>query len=281
MQREREWADRLPRYVGVPQFPPLPGRMTSSASDRLGRLPHLGAIDPAKRWAPPAWRKGALVSVGERLLGDLLTLLRRRQPTEVSDWEMGFRALRQVFGLDRGPHMLRTPPILWASYTEPQITTGLAYFLNAPEPRVKTCRVRALLAALGVPLMDASGAIEVTAEAWATGSGEARRIDLRIRWKDGARCCWAAAIEAKFDHKVTCGQLEAYRRHLHGVNEKRRSLVVVSPDRERVADALQRNPEWRWMGWRHLLVAHERALPVSCDDEAYRQYRSTLWHKAG
>ena len=58
--------------------------------------------------------------------------------------------------------------------------------------------------------------------------------------------------------------------------------LLVSPRPSRSSTrALQRNRDWRWIAWRDLLVAHERALPVDCDDEAYLQFRRTLWDHTG
>ena len=91
----------------------------------------------------------------------------------------------------------------------------------------------------------------------------AKRIDLLVEWKDSSeqKNRYAAAIEAKLPgHHVTVGQLPEYRRYLKN---------------------LDRNRDWRWMAWRDLLVAHERALPVKCDDDAYLQFRRTLWDQAG
>ena len=64
-------------------------------------------------------------------------------------------------------------------------------------------------------------------------------------------------------------------------------LFIVSPLRDdRVARALsrQRSKDWRWMSWRSLLLAYDRALHqdhYDHDDDAFRLFRRTLWDRAG
>lgn len=125
--------------------------------------------------------------------------------------------------------------------------------------------------------------VMVKAEALTAGN---RRIDLLIEWRDSSEQenRYAVAIEAKLGHHVTVGQLSAYRRHLRSrkVWQERWRLVVVSLRRTTRTDkSLHANRDWRWMAWRDLLIAHERALPVECDDDAYLQFRRTLWDQTG
>ena len=141
-------------------------------------------------------------------------------------------------------------------------------------------RVRAWLKALGATtLSNEMSEVVVTAEAPTSGK---RRIDLLMEWQDSSGQRYAAAIEAKLGHHVTSGQLPAYRSHLRQIAKERRLLVVVSPRlTDRTDRSLQRNRDWRWMAWRDLLVAHERALPNRYDDVAYTQFRRTLWDQTG
>lgn len=162
-------------------------------------------------------------------------------------------------------------------FTEPQFTKGFAYFLGVPEREKRIWRTRALLRTLGAAELGKNmSEVEVTAEALTSGN---KRIDLLIEWKDSSETCYAAAIEAKLGHHVTSGQLPAYRGHLQNVPQERRLLIVISPRYEDVRGALQRqrSREWRWMAWRDLLIAHERALSGEYDDDTYRQFRRTLW----
>lgn len=235
----------------------------------------------------PVWSeegRKALVLLGEWWSDDVTVAIGRGALSfaKTLDWFPGYSALERVFGLNRRPHLFRVEPVVWAKFTEPQFTKGFAYFLNIPAVRIQ--RTRALLTALGaaelcVDMCDAT----VTAEALTAGN---RRIDLLIEWKDSSKKenRYAAAIEAKLGHHVTVGQLSAYRRHLRNrkISHERWLLAVVSPWRSTLTDkSLQDNRDWRWIAWRDLLVAHERALPVECDDDAYLQFRRTLWDQTG
>ena len=199
---------------------------------------------------------------------------------ETLDWFQGYSALDRIFGLGRRCHLFRADPVVWAKFTEPQFTKGLAHFLNVPAVRIQ--RIRALLTALGAEaLCEDMRDVMVTAEALTAGN---KRIDLLIEWKDSLKNRYGAAIEAKLGHHVTVGQLSAYRTHLKNrkVSQERWLLAIVSPRRTTRTDkSLQDNRDWRWMAWRDLLIAHERALPVECDDDAYLQFRRTLWDQTG
>ena len=232
----------------------------------------------------PVWSeegRKALVFVGEKLSDAVAVAIGKGALPffKALDWSRGYSALERIFELKRQPHLFRTKPIAWAKFTEPQFTKGFAYFLDTPAVRIH--RIRALLVALGAAgLCEDMCDVEVTAEALTARN---KRIDLLIEWKDSSKNRYAVAIEAKLDHHVTVGQLKAYRRHLTNrkISRERWLLAVVSPRRTARTDkSLQDNRDWRWMAWRDLLIAHERALPVECDDDAYLQFRRTLWDQA-
>ena len=242
----------------------------------------------------PVWSEEehkVLVYFGESLCDAMAVAIRRGafSFSETLDWSRGYSALDSTFELKRQPHLFRVEPIVWARFTEPQFTKGFAYFLDMPAVRIQ--RIRALLAALGAGrLCEDMCDVTVTAEAPTARkrrSVGAKRIDLLIEWKDSSeqKNRYAAAIEAKLPgHHVTVGQLPAYRRYLKNrkISQERWVLTVVSPRRDAHTNkALDRNRDWRWMAWRDLLVAHERALPVKCDDDAYLQFRRTLWDQTG
>ena len=243
----------------------------------------------------PAWPEGhsALIFVGGKLSGALTAAIRNDVLSFPAppDWSPeSSDIMRHVFGVIREHHehhLFCTEPIAWATFTEPQFTKGFAHFLDVPEQNVRIERTRALLKALGVEttmkvdLGEEMTKIYVAAEAPASGK---RRIDLLIEWGHSSNR-FAVVIEAKLGHHITVGQLSAYREHLEKkkkIKEEHRCLFVVSPrDAEKDRKILRRNQEWRWKGWRDLLIAHERALCDEYDDPAYSQFRKTLWDHIG
>ena len=234
----------------------------------------------------PAWSdeaRQALARVGESRSDAVSVAIGKGKLrfVETPDWPRGILALESAFALSRRRHLFRAEPSVgWATFTEPQLTKGFAHFLNADGPTARTERVRALLKALGAArFIDDIGEVTVTAEAAISGN---KRIDLLIEWRDSSERSCAVAIEAKLGHHVTPGQLSAYRNHLRKIPNERRRLVVVSPRRTGRTDrSLKRNPDWRWMAWHDLLVAHERSLDHEYDGVEYLQFRRTLWDQTG
>ena len=116
-----------------------------------------------------------------------------------------------------------------------------------------------------------------------------------IKWTDASGRKRGAVIEAKFEARVNPGTLPAYRTCLRRIekdyrrevpsNQQERPLLfLVSPLRDAgITRALRRNwsQDWRWMSWRSLLLAYDRSLNPDHDDDAFRQFRRTLWDRAG
>ena len=244
----------------------------------------------ANRFGVLSTDDGVMVAIVGTLLDVLTTTLRRGSLSfrEPPDWSRGLSALHGVFGLNRRHHLFRAEPVDWGTtFTEPQFTKGFSHFLDQPERSVRIERTRALLQALGVEqrlgfhLRNEGTETTVQAEAPATGK---RYIDLLIEWQDSdSSNRIAVAIEAKLDSPITRNQLAAYAEHLRTKWPEHRRLffVVSSKLTEHTRRDLQINKEWRWMAWRDLLIAHERALSGDYDDGAYRQFRRTLWDRTG
>lgn len=234
----------------------------------------------------PVWSDGArqvLVLLGERWSDTVAMAVSKGRLcfAETLEWSEGLQAVNSIFALERRPHLFRVAPsVSWATFTEPQLTRGFAYFLNAFKRDTRIARVCALLKALGAAeLSKDMSEVTVTAEARTSAN---KRIDLLIKWQDSSGQYYAAAIEAKLGHHVTSGQLPAYRNHLRRVAKERRLLVVVSPRlTSRTERSLQRNRDWYWTAWHDLLVAYERALAGEYDENEYVQYRRTLWNQTG
>ena len=259
-------------------------------SDPITRAIRHGALV----FQEPAWPEGysALVFVGEKLSGALTAAIRNDVLSFPAppDWSQeSSNIMRHVFGVVREHHehhLFCAEPISWTKFTEPQFTKGFAHFLCVPEQAMRIGRIRALLKALGVEtemkidLGKKMTNVCVTAEKAIT---DGNRIDLLIVWEHSSNR-FAVVIEAKLGHHITVGQLSAYREHLEKrkIQKEHRLLVVVSPRAtEEDKKTLRRNREWRWKGWRDLLIAHERTLCDEYDDSKYSRFRRTLWDQVG
>ena len=251
---------------------------------------------------PPDWTAGhaALIRLASLRSNALTRAIvdgsLRFEPS--TSWDCARPALDRVFGIDLRHHFLHAAPLEWLQevrLTEPQITKGFAHCLNAGGRTIQTGRIRALLRALGSELGDADNGLCKASATPEASANKKRRIDLLIEWTDASGRKRGAVIEAKFGHHVTPGQLPGYRTRLGRLerdyrrevpsNEQERPLLfIVSPLRDdRVARALsqQRSKDWRWMSWRSLLLAYDRFLHHDHDDDMFRQFRRTLWNRAG
>ena len=251
----------------------------------------------ALRFDPPDWAAGhAASSRLARLLSDALTcvIAYRRLPFEPSpSWSCARPALDRVFGIGLPHHFLHAAPLEWLRPTEPQITKGFAHFLNTDGHTTRTGRIRALLRALGSNSGDADCSLR-KARVRPEARTNRKRIDLLIEWMDALHRKRGAVIEAKFDHRVIPGQLPAYRTRLKRIerdyrsevppNEQERLLLfLVSPLHDAgITRSLRRqwSQDWRWISWRSLLLAYDRSLNPDHDDDAFRQFRRTLWDRA-
>ena len=207
MTLTRSAIDSLPTHCG--HAPRLQTRCPVHAR-RLSAHPVTRAIrDDALRLDPPDWTAGhaALGRLASLLSGALIRVITDRSlpssPRRAGD--RARPALDRVFGINLAHHFLHAAPLEWlqaARLTEPQVTKGLAHFLNADGRATRTERIRALLRTLGSEPEKptaASGKVRVTPEAPANG----RRIDLLIEWTDASNHNRGAIIEAKFEHHVT------------------------------------------------------------------------------
>ena len=287
---------------------PLAGMRSAFRDDALRMVgglrdhPVTRAIrNDALRFDPPDWNDGrTALRYLARPLSDALTRViadRSLSSAPLPRWDCTRSALNRVFGTDRDHHFLHAASLEWlqeAWLTEPQITRSFAHCLNAGGQTTRIGRIRALLRALGSDLGDADGSLRKL-RAMSEAPANGKRIDLLIEWTDVLGHQRGAVIEAKFGHSVTRGQLRDYRAHLGRIerayrreipaNQRERPLLfLVSPLHDAgITRALRRqwSRDWRWMSWHSLLLAYDRVLDPNHDDDAFRQFRRTLWDRAG
>ena len=175
--------------------------------------------------------------------------------------------------------------------TEPQATKAFAEFLNAEDCTLRRKRIKAFLRALGYSGGEGSEDLRAPRATPEASTNSQRRIDLLLEWQDAKGIRRGAVVEAKFDDRIRCRTLSKYRTHLlqkieksywDGRREKRPLLFVVTPwFRPHDEKMLRENRDWRWVSWRSLLLAFDRALDEQHDDDEFRQFRRTLWDRGG
>jgi hypothetical protein len=195
-------------------------------------------------------------------------------------------ALHRTFALNATPHAFDAMPHSWTTFREPQITTGLAYFLGSgPQrgrPRVQAFLNSAFRTSGAVALTERLGASEVGGT---LAKAEEARVDLVVEaaLSDGTRT--GVVVEAKFCHHLTRGQLPAATRHAvsRGLTAKNAAFLVVLPDIAMVGTAIFSkvgNRHWRAVSWWDLLLDFERTLDPSADDGQFRAFRRTIWSQS-
>ena len=93
-----------------------------------------------------------------------------------------------------------------------------------------------------------------------------------------------ASIEAKFGHSLTKGQLPnalAHVRDVCGWSIFDSTLIVVAPDDLTEMKLMQANRRfgWRCTTWWIPLQRVEQLTAAEHDDDEYRRFRRTIWHR--
>ena len=169
---------------------------------------------------------------------------------------------------------------------ERQVTEGLAQCLNSGDKIQKYKKVLCFLKALRVSedfvekkfikIADQKNCnllVEYEVE-----TKDHKRIDILISWTSSDKY-YGVAIEAKFDHKVTAGQLPAYKKYCSkekGIEKP--ELILLT--KEGYQDS--KHKDWRPLSWLSLLIRLEKLLDErECDDYIFTCFRSMIWGKIG
>lgn len=200
-------------------------------------------------------------------------------------WREERSGLETIFGLTALTHCFDEPPHSWAHLLEPQITRGFVHFLNDGDEKRRAARclsfVRAALACSrrSSPIPPGWQAAGAVAEA------EENRIDILVELTDGRRR-FGAAIEAKFGHKLTSGQLEKAENHVTDRKGRqwdaaRSAFLVIAPLTQRIdRKLLARRPDWAPVSWWAFLNRLEREITEYDDCRDYRRFRRTVWYRS-
>lgn len=187
--------------------------------------------------------------------------------------------LRGVFAIDRPDHAFQVDPLRWGfGLTEPMATKTLARLLSAGSGDIRAQRISAFLQAVGIPedpdRMSALEHCRIVAEQ--------DRIDLKLVWKDKANRNVVVIIEAKFGHKVTDGQLSAYRKAVSALHKTKPLASILLTLDKGVLAALhpQQRKLWKQVDWRVFWLRFERLRPIEHDADL-QMFLHTLWHRSG
>lgn len=200
-------------------------------------------------------------------------------------WREDASSLDALFGLETETHCFNEAPHQWIDPLEPQITKGFVYFLT--DCSLERQRARCLSfakAALAcsprsIPIKSEWKPLKVRAEA------EENRIDILVELSDG-KTHFGVAIEAKFGHRLTPGQLEKAEQHVldqsgPAWDSSRSAFLVVAPLISRIdAKLLKPRPYWQPVSWWSFLTRLEHEIDGSHDCVEYRRFRRSVWYKA-
>ena len=217
----------------------------------------------------------AALTVWLNIVGDPTEMIREKgAPFPAPRWcETG---LVRLFGLDAAHHCFHSPPHIWTRFHEPQITGGLAHFLNDGPPA--QCRARGIAFVTAAAQIAGQPVATFQRAHSAFAVAEENRTDLLVTlYGDGKPT--GASIEAKFGHRLTRGQLTKAYKHIDSLGWELDTAVmlVVAPD---ATIFPKKEKKWRSTSWWSLLNAFETCLDPVYDDEDFRRFRRTIWSRA-
>lgn len=193
----------------------------------------------------------------------------------------GREMIMDQFNLHEKNHFFHARPIEWASFHEPQITKGFAYFLDEDNQDGDGRRIRAFLQAFGIDGVNERPNFQIEAEAQTKTS---KRIDLQICWNGEGTSREALIIEAKFGHIISNDQLASYEQHafdIPRINKDKIVFFVLSPGSNAQHSRLvSQNKKWKEISWAKVLISYQNRLPESADDDEFGRFRRTVWHRA-
>lgn len=201
---------------------------------------------------------------------------------ETTQWKANFSNLRSFFRLDDERQCFSGGRFEWTSFHEPQITRGLVHFLNSAPTRLRKARCVAFARAVSACCKPGYRKTFPQDPIQARVVAEENRVDILVELAD-ADGRFGVAIEAKFNHSLTKGQLESAVKHTQDLdwNLKRSCFLVIGPDLGQLdCEILNDNEAWSSVTWWALLRNLECELPIEADCADFRRFRSTIWSQS-
>lgn len=202
--------------------------------------------------------------------------------------------LLQLFDVEGEGHCFSVSAHQWARFHEPQITGGMVHFLSEGSLAEQLGRClafyRACCACMSrvCPPISIDDVIDwevVGEEATCTRHKNLGRkriergnLDIVVQFELDDGIVFGAAVEAKFDHTLTPGQLQKYTNHL---KDNRRWALEVTPLLlvTRTPEDLRAERHWQSTTWWRFLIAFERELDTD-ECKEFRRFRRTVWKAA-
>lgn len=175
--------------------------------------------------------------------------------------------------LQESNNFLKARPHLWARFSEPQITSGFAYFLNE-ENTLGRCQ-----AAFDAAWTDTNRPAPVLQSVELVGA-ELGKIDLLVIGICEDKTRVALCVEAKLGHRLTEGQLDKYKTQVTNHHKiklpEAACLLILAPTHcPDIAKALQKG-DWNFMEWKQWLIGYDNALPRFSDSTDFQRFRKTI-----
>ena len=249
----------------------------------------------SRNW-PDVWPAGALEQWQKINKGAVHKALGHfgRKSLPESTWGQARDGLIKLFMLGVGGHALESKAVdLGFDPTETQLNKAIGKFLNTKElTNVVRHRVRSFLAALYenrpqkqemLSSFNESATIVVDAERSFETQGTRRKMDLVIGWPslESGQCQHMVVVEIKFEHRVTIGQLSAYRGHAKQIkaNMDCIGLFLLTFEGKQPPPP---NKNWIGISWMMLLRNWEQYLAAGSEpdtDHDFIRLRRMLWQR--
>jgi hypothetical protein len=211
-------------------------------------------------------------------------------------FNQGKTSIEEFFHIELEQHTLRKSRVEFGfNPTETQLNKALCSFLEAGGSEdLSRKRIRSFLKALFYNSTDNTffdefdkkdNNIWVDSEFSVSGKKK-NRIDLAIGWsvESEKNSQYLVVIENKFKHRVTTGQLSAYR--IFAKNKCQNSdnifLFLVSPEGSPPESKRSRGyPPWIGRSWLNLLRGWDQSIDeyTEIDNQDFLRFRRILWDK--
>lgn len=193
--------------------------------------------------------------------------------------------------LNSTQHFFHHDAIEWGfNFNEPQITKGLTHFLN--QSKLACWHFMLALAnkrnidktKFPIDYDNKNSFLETVTVRAEVPAGNQKRIDIVVYWQSSNKERCLAALECKFGHHITHGQLPSYKQYARKQTGDNYWLFLITQEIDKKSQRFIKNAHnntWHKVRWDRLLMRWERSLTQdhSIDVQDFARFRRTLWNK--